>query len=157
MEKLIKALLEDRFPDVESSNLLTVINATPNPVIATEILTGLYEYPEVPETTQSSLLLKRYHSPKFKSFDPLRNEVSFEYRKRKSREDWLLKDRESDPAFEDEPSPIAKHYWYAEAAVVLGLSIDEFKQKYERITIYDQPNGLMGQDDTSLDEWLRQY
>ena len=43
MEKVIKALLEAKFPKVDSNNLMTVINATANPVVATEILTGLYE------------------------------------------------------------------------------------------------------------------
>jgi hypothetical protein len=47
MEKIIKALLEAKYPTVDVASLLEIVNATPNASLATEIICGLYEPPIV--------------------------------------------------------------------------------------------------------------
>ncbi len=47
MEKIIKALLEAKYPTVNVASLLEIVNATPRPALATEIICGLYEAPVV--------------------------------------------------------------------------------------------------------------
>ena len=49
MEKIIKIALEAKFPGIDLTNLLDVLNATGNAVVATEILLGIYEEPNIPE------------------------------------------------------------------------------------------------------------
>ena len=77
MKKIINALLAVKFPDVDIASLLEVVEATPNPTVATEILCGLYEKPEVPEYS-----VPRYNNGvvcKFKSFDKWKTKVNYTY------------------------------------------------------------------------------
>ncbi len=46
--KIINALLESKFPELDIKALLEVVNATPNAETAVEILCGLYEEPVFP-------------------------------------------------------------------------------------------------------------
>jgi hypothetical protein len=48
MNKIISALLQAKYPTMDTNALLEVINATPNAPLATELLCGLYEEPKVP-------------------------------------------------------------------------------------------------------------
>jgi len=48
MSKIISKLLSVQFPTVDLASLMEIINATPNPELATEILCGLYEQPVIP-------------------------------------------------------------------------------------------------------------
>jgi len=48
MNKIIKALLEAKYPTIDTSVLLEVVSVTPNAEIATEMLCGLYEDPVIP-------------------------------------------------------------------------------------------------------------
>lgn len=52
MSKIISKLLSVQFPTVDSESLMEIINATPNPELATEILCGLYEQPIIPVMTR---------------------------------------------------------------------------------------------------------
>jgi len=45
MEKLIKCALGTKFKTEQLDSVMEVINATPNPSVAVEILLGLYEEP----------------------------------------------------------------------------------------------------------------
>ena len=72
MEKIIKLALETRFPGANLVNLMDVLNATGNAVVATEILLGIYEEPNIPE---SALL---YKTPAiFVSFDKYKGSVRY--------------------------------------------------------------------------------
>jgi len=51
MENIIKVALLSKFSAEALPSVMEVINATPNPLMATEILLGTYEQPEIPETT----------------------------------------------------------------------------------------------------------
>ena len=53
MSKIISKLLSVQFPTVDLASLMEIINATPNPELATEILCGLYEQPVIPAMTRT--------------------------------------------------------------------------------------------------------
>jgi len=67
MNKIIEKLLTVTFPTVEINNLMEIIEATPNPEIATEILCGLYQSPVLPKVVRETsgdmkeLTLKSYN------------------------------------------------------------------------------------------------
>lgn len=72
MEKIIKLALEAKFPNVNLTNLIDVLNATGNVIVATEILLGIYEEPNIPE---HALLYKTRAT--FISFDKYKEEVRY--------------------------------------------------------------------------------
>lgn len=45
--KIAEALLKLEFPTIDTSTLLEVVNQTPNPDMAIELLCGIYEEPEI--------------------------------------------------------------------------------------------------------------
>lgn len=53
MEKIIKLALGLSYPKEKLAALQEVINATPNPTMATEILLGVYEKPKVPSKVKT--------------------------------------------------------------------------------------------------------
>ena len=72
MEKIIRIALEAKFQNVDLTNLLEVINATGNAVVATETLLGIYEAPQIPET--AIIYNERCN---FVSFNKYSNEVIY--------------------------------------------------------------------------------
>jgi hypothetical protein len=77
MEKLIKIALEAKgFKPEMVEAIIKVANATQNPVVAIEIILGIYEMPIIPETSTHR------NEAKLISFDPLANEnysIRFSY------------------------------------------------------------------------------
>ena len=51
MNKIIKVALEAKFPGLDLTSLMEIIVATGNEVVATETILGIYETPEIPETS----------------------------------------------------------------------------------------------------------
>ena len=47
MDKIIRIALQTQFPAVNMDSLLSVINATPNPTMATEMLLEVWEEPKI--------------------------------------------------------------------------------------------------------------
>lgn len=72
MEKIIRIALEAKFQNVDLTNLLEVINATGNAVVATEVLLGIYEAPQIPETA-----IIYNDKCTFISFNKYTNEVTY--------------------------------------------------------------------------------
>jgi hypothetical protein len=50
--KIIQELLKMKFPSVDTNSLMEIINATPNPELATEIMCGIYTEPTVGSHTR---------------------------------------------------------------------------------------------------------
>ena len=72
MEKIIILALETKFPNVNLKNLMDVLNATGNAVVATELLLDIYEEPKIPER---ALLYKTPAT--FVSYDKFKEEVRY--------------------------------------------------------------------------------
>lgn len=72
MEKIIKLALETKFPNANLVDLMDILNATGNAIVATEVLLGVYEEPNIPER---ALL---YKTPAiFVSFDKYKGSVRY--------------------------------------------------------------------------------
>lgn len=82
MNKIISKLLSVQFPTVDLKSLMEIINATPNPELATEILCGLYEKPELPYKVIGSSSYKNAVLTRVK-YDKWSNKVKFSYTKEK--------------------------------------------------------------------------
>jgi len=78
MDKIIKALLEVKYPNLDSSVLLEIISVTPNQEIATEMLCGLYQEPEI---TKSSVKSDSQGVLTFSSYDKWNDRVHYKYMK----------------------------------------------------------------------------
>ena len=78
MNKIILAALSAAFPSINCASLLEVVNATPNPVVATEKLIGCYEPPVIPELSNcyTERWSKEYSQARFVSFDQWTNKVT---------------------------------------------------------------------------------
>lgn len=79
MNKVIKVALESKFPSEKGygiNRILEVIEATPNPTIATEILLGIYEEPVIPH---KRVIHKNDGELTFVSYDKWRDRVDYSY------------------------------------------------------------------------------
>lgn len=82
MNKIISKLLSVQFPTVDSKSLMEIISATPNPELATEILCGLYEEPNLPSQVIGSSSYKNAVLTLL-DYDKWSNKVKFSYTKEK--------------------------------------------------------------------------
>jgi hypothetical protein len=78
MNKIIKALLESKFSNTNVEALLELINVSPNPQVATEILCGLYEEKIVPSDKQA-VLSRDYGVYVLQSYSKWTDEVEYTY------------------------------------------------------------------------------
>lgn len=75
MNKITKLALGLSYPQDKISALLEIVNATPNPTMATEILLGVYEKPKLP----SKVKTKEGQIRVMKSTDYWTESVSYNY------------------------------------------------------------------------------
>ena len=152
MEKVILALLKVKFAGVDVNALMEIIHATPNPVVATELLCGLYEAPVInplpkPEyrpTSETNFIMQ--------SFDKFKNEITYTYTSVKSKEVWLKKGQAL-PAFEDTTVVSVSDYYYREdMAKKLGLSDEEAKTYEKRYVLGPVQEGIKTST-CSLSSW----
>jgi hypothetical protein len=147
MNKIIKALLQAKFPTLNVEDLLEVINATANPTIATELLCGLYEVPKIEGFG------KDIHSEVnrvFLSFDKYNNKVFYSYNKRESKQVDVLRARIEEPTFETKSM---SGYYNSEKAKALGITEEEFKTLYESVTVFGKVEETSRTSETSLENW----
>ena len=98
MNKIIKALLEAKYPTANSDSLLEIINATPNPVLATEILCGLHV--EVSLYPMSNLNKDRQEC-RLLEYNKWTGEVKYEYSRYKTIGMYLPKELDTSVVTED--------------------------------------------------------
>ena len=90
MNKVIQKLLMLTFPSIDVSSLSEIVNATPNPELATEILCGMYEPPVLPKKVKE----KTEDNPRImtlKSYDKWRDRVEYSYSREKTIEGYFPK------------------------------------------------------------------
>lgn len=76
-DKITRVALSSMYSAENVENLLMVINATPDPVIALEILLGIYEEPILPTTKASTLSTTGVLT--LNSFDKMQDRVTYTY------------------------------------------------------------------------------
>lgn len=75
MNKIINVALKATFPNVDTNRLYALIESTPNPVVATEKLLGIFEMPCVNKGTYS----KNDREYNFVSYNEWTDEVTYSY------------------------------------------------------------------------------
>lgn len=131
MEKIIKAALAASYPELNLDALMFIINATPNPVIATEILLGVYEKPMISDTPKNpDRLEKSKKNIKFKKFDTFQNVIHYTYNRVNTVEGFVKKG--VTPTVE---TIEFKSRWITDAAKDANLSRSEFDNIYEKVVI----------------------
>lgn len=132
MNKIIKALLEAKFPTVDAETLLEVINSTPNPQVATEILCGLYE---TPVFARSPTKLDNFNNTKreitFISYDKFKAEITYSYQEVEKIVGWIAKGEEKVVE-----NMVSKKSWSDDAAKELSISEKELRDGYDKVEIF---------------------
>lgn len=106
MNKIIKVALEAKFPGLDLTNLMEVIIATGNEIVATETILGIYESPEIPETSI------RYNDLcTFISFNKYKEEVKYSRPTSRKKSLYFENQEAADNCLEYDES-IGKEYYY---------------------------------------------
>lgn len=149
MNKIIEFALSTKFgKDIEP--IMEVIAATGNPTVASEILLGLYEAPEIP--FKDSMLENQKDNKaeiQFQCYDHFKDEVTFTYCRIIRKEAW----------FKKEDLPIeeliaSKVYWVEDAAKELKMSVDDFKETHERVEYRVEVEERSQSATKTLGEWI---
>lgn len=134
MNKIIKAALEAKFVGMDVSPVVDVINATPNPIVAAEILLGLYEQPVLPVTLPDT---KTEVNRKIIDYDRFKNEVKYSYNSREAVEVWVKKeDKESNNLPDYKSENLLKGYYASDVCKKVFLPEEEFRKLYTQVYIY---------------------
>ena len=134
MNKIIKAALEAKFVGMDVSPVVDVINATPNTIVAAEILLGLYVQPVLPETLPDT---KTEVNRKIIDYDRFKNEVKYSYNSREAVEVWVKKeDKESNNLPDYKNENLLKGYYASDVCKKVSLPEEEFRKLYTQVYIY---------------------
>jgi len=146
MKKVIRMALQNQFGS-NAENVLKLIMATKSPEIATEIALGVYEEPVISKQAND---LKDETNRTFQSFNPLTEYVKYTYNRVKIKEGWALKDDETNQI-------VSTTYWPDDACKEMGISEEEFKDKFHRI-VYESEVYLDRTyiTDMHIDKWERE-
>ena len=149
MEKVIRALLATKFQNVDA--IMEVINATPNPTVATEIITGIYEEPywesylfDLPSNNRWNL------TPQ--SYDKWTNYVTVQFQQKESKHIWICKGQDL-PRYEDLMQKENDHWDYDTAKSKGQIPSDAVRSEWSRETVYGE---ILPQEHTiaySLADW----
>ena len=88
MNKIMQKLLEVTYPAINTESLLEIVNATPNPEIATEMLCGLYVEPTI---VHKRVMSEREGILTFTSFDKWNNRVNYSYLQKDTKSTYFPK------------------------------------------------------------------
>jgi hypothetical protein len=152
MEKILKALLAAKVPGVDIDILNEIIQATPNPEIATEMLCGLYEEPVISPIPVKPLS-KMYYNPQFLKYDKLKERVYFTYQKSKTKKYWVGKGET--PVYGGNIGIEEKEgtYYRSDIAKLLGISEQEVRDRYIQVEVGGEPSDEVSTSDTYLSSW----
>ena len=135
-DNIIKELIKSKFGD-NSSNILEIIIATENPIIATEIACNIYKEPVIADEPSANFYKsnKGKHNVEFVSFNKWQNQVHFKYNPVDTKDIWIKKGDEL-PAFKDCKN-YANHYWWDDTPMHKD---GESKDDYIKVNIKDKPD-----------------
>jgi hypothetical protein len=106
MSKIIRAALAARFNASDLDALLEIINATEQPEIATELLLGIYEQPDVNFTPHPDAKSQDYPNMMFEKYDKWTDKVHYTY-------DTYSRDKDGVPIGEGkrQTTYMSRKYW----------------------------------------------
>jgi len=150
MNKIIEALLKAKFPAINTSDLLEVINNTTNAEVATEIICGLYQEPWVSDVPSVEFSKTRFEIV-LVGYNKWINAVEYKYKNRKTKTVWIKKDTEL-PAYSNTNSYQSEYYFkdFASKSGSAGLISES---DYERKTIYGDLETNYFTGSCSISDW----
>jgi hypothetical protein len=153
MEKLIQFALATKFGEDNVNFIMQVITATPSPEVATEILLGLYERPEIDRTDE----VLHYAGDdktniRYSMYDDFTKEVHFSYQRIIKSSAWFEKNP-SGVVITSEEKIISDKYWAEDAARVLKMSTEDFNEKYERLVYHTEVEKHARNATKSVTDW----
>lgn len=154
-EKLILSaslLKSDKLTQEEFEALLEIINATPNPTVCVELLCGVYENPTISKTPEKNMNYDNRSLFVLLDYNKFTNEVTYGYNKAPTKSCWTVKINAL-PTFDDITAEM-EEYDSKIQAQRLGLTMDQFRADYVRMTIQGLPDLTTLHEDTcSLKQW----
>ncbi len=152
MNKIMQKLLEVTYPTINIESLVEIVNATPNPEIATEMLCGLYVEPTInpqpkkgfrPNETNFTVL----------GYNKFNQEITYSYHAIPFCEYWV-KNGEEVPAYGEKGLKYESGMYYSEdVAKKLGITKEEVLTNYKRITVYGTPLVESRNNTTNIVDW----
>lgn len=176
MEKIVKELLKIKFPEANIENLVEIIEATPDAVVATEILTGLYERPLVNNTPDPDVFKPRYknveevHNPTLIKFNPFTGDVEYKYNRKECRTIYIhkdslemeaityddIKDLSNGMSHTVNDCDIYKGSWIEDYLSNNNIPKDDPEKglsQWKKILLYGEPLKKTSTDNIALDKW----
>ena len=145
-DAIIKCALSTRYGHDHVDALITVINGTANPIVATEVLLGIYQDKYVPMYAQDSAT---QYNRVFVRHDIFTDEVHYSYNPVDSDAGYFLI---GDPHTEEFVK--SKHRWSDDAARSLGITEEELKRDYVKGYYNVKVSKSVYQDSMPYDKWF---
>ena len=163
MKKIMKALLEAKFPAINIDALRLVIESTPAPEIATEILCGLFEMPQVSKTPGAHFIERDKHTTnvRFINYNPIMDSVEFMFDQLNSKEIWVKLEKtpgyEVEEHFTYETAPKERCHWDVDViARNLNMTVADVKANFKKVTVYGDIYRKDATDTCPLINWKRE-
>jgi hypothetical protein len=169
-DKIIRALLNLKFPSVPIDTLMKIINSTPDSVRATEMLTGLYQKPIIESFPCDKFVQNNKRKVGFAviSFDEWSDEVHYQYNSVPYKIVWLPTSYKEDlPTYEEvnhsKNEDFITGHWYEDAADEYGVkngmneeerkNLRDARSNYTEHCIYGEVSEGTHHASTHIDNW----
>lgn len=123
---IVTIALSSKFTNEQMEGVLEIVNATPNPEVAVEILLGIYEEPKLPlEPVNPKLFDNTKRNMVLKHYDKFNETVSFTYHMMKQKSGWVENGVTVDVA-----NIVSTNRWAEDAARSLKIDEKVFKDTH---------------------------
>lgn len=146
MEKITRLALSLKFNAGDIDSVMEIIMATGNETVATEILLGVYEAPEVAVIAPNT---KYEANRRLVSYDKFKEEVKYSYQPVRELSAWFLKEQE-DLSLENS---VSQKNWTEDVAKELAISTDDVQRLYTRKVYNREIDPKVKYSSTSLTNW----
>lgn len=138
--------LESKFNKEDIPALLSVVEETPNPETAIEILLGIYQEPTIFKFAKDG---ENEAERTLVGFKPISQTVTYTYFPIKSKEAWFRKDEEN----LCEATIASTNRWQEDAAEHLGITIEELRENYAVKTYSKVISDTQKESSVNLSSW----
>ncbi len=131
-----------------------IMEATPNATVALELLLGVFDEPKIPLAPVGKIGYSNRKLIAFESYNKFKDEVTYKYCVAKEKTAWVLKGSKEELMFSMLEGPITD--WEPNAyAKQLGITVEEVRKDYERVTVHDTPDETKSLTaTTSRETWM---
>lgn len=149
-DNIMSIALSSIYPKDTIDRLITVANATGNPVVATEMLLGIYDAPVLHTHAQDQ---EDKCNLVFVGYDAFTDEVSHTYNRINNKRGYCKK--RDDGKYTEDDLVSTKSYYSSDIAKELGITSDEFSEQYVYTIYHSTISEDMRTDNMSSAEWQK--